>query len=341
MADATGANVSDVAGDGRGTVASWRPPDRRRTMQLALATIWLLDGVLQLQPFMFTAGSKGFGGMLAGMAGGNPGVVAKTITWNASIVDHHAVATNAGFALVQVLIGFGIAWRRTTKVALASSIVWALGVWWFGEGLGGVLHGAGTPVGGGPGAVLFYAVLAVLLWPADRAGDQPPFVAARAVTEGGARIVWAVVWTGLALLALDGSGRAPGGLQDAIRSLDNGQPGWLAHLDATVAAAAARHGLPVAVALSALCLFIAVGVFLPRAFQRAAVVLAVVLAAAFWVVGENFGMILAGGATDPNSGPLLILLAACYWPAAAVPAAREAEGDAEARAARLPVGALL
>jgi hypothetical protein len=34
-----------------------------------------------------------------------------------------------------------------------------------------------------------------------------------------------------------------------------------------------------------------------------------------WVVGENFGAIFAGSATDPNSGPLLVLLAAAYWPA--------------------------
>jgi len=40
-----------------------------------------------------------------------------------------------------------------------------------------------------------------------------------------------------------------------------------------------------------------------------------VVAAAIWVVGQAFGMILAGGATDPNSGPLLALLALAYWPA--------------------------
>ena len=43
--------------------------------------------------------------------------------------------------------------------------------------------------------------------------------------------------------------------------------------------------------------------------------LALLVAAAIWVVGEAFGMILAGGATDPNSGPLLALLALAYWPA--------------------------
>jgi hypothetical protein len=35
-----------------------------------------------------------------------------------------------------------------------------------------------------------------------------------------------------------------------------------------------------------------------------------------WVAVQNFGGILAGGATDPNSGPLVILLALTYWPLA-------------------------
>ena len=168
----------------------WRPPDGRHLLHLALATVWLLDGVLQLQPFMFTAGSHGFSGMLGGLAVGNPHAVAQTITWNASIIDHHAVATNAAFAFIQILLGFGIAWRPTLKVALGASVVWSLGVWWFGEGLGGVLHGAGTPIGGGPGAVLFYALLAVLLWPRERAGSTTPFVAARAVGVRAAQTVW-------------------------------------------------------------------------------------------------------------------------------------------------------
>ena len=75
---------------------------------------------------------------------------------------------NTIFAAIQLLIGLGIAWRPTVRLALAASIPWALGVWWFGEGLGGVLSGAADPVSGAPGAVIIYALLAVLLWPADR-----------------------------------------------------------------------------------------------------------------------------------------------------------------------------
>ena len=40
------------------------------------------------------------------------------------------------------------------------------------------------------------------------------------------------------------------------------------------------------------------------------------VAAFIWVFGEAFGQILTGGATDPNSAPLLALLALAYWPPA-------------------------
>jgi hypothetical protein len=298
--------------------AGWARPDTRRTLQLLLAAIWLLDGVLQLQPFMFTAGSNGFSGMLNRLAPGNPHIVAQTITWNASIINHHAAATNAAFAFIQILLGLGIAWRPSTRLALGASAVWSLGVWWFGEGLGGVLHGAGTPVGGGPGAVLFYGLLAVLLWPSTRTQPLPPFDAGRVVGVRFARWIWAAVWIGLALLALIGSGRAPQGIHDVIVGVDTGQPGWLAAIDRHAASIVSGHGLTVAVALAAVCVVVALGVFQRGTALKATLVLAAVTAAVIWVVGENFGGILAGGATDPNSGPLLILLALTYWPSRCV-----------------------
>jgi hypothetical protein len=43
-------------------------------------------------------------------------------------------------------------------------------------------------------------------------------------------------------------------------------------------------------------------------------VLAIAVFAVIWVAVQNFGGILAGGATDPNSGPLVIVLALMYWP---------------------------
>ena len=142
--------------------------DQRRRLQLALGVIWLLDGMLQFQPFMF---GKGFSQMLAGTAPGNPAVIARPVLWSAAIEGRHPSLLNAIFGVLQVLLGLGIAWRPTVKPALAASVAWALAVWWLGEGLGGLLAGTASPVNGAPGAVLLYALLAVLLWPADR--DSP------------------------------------------------------------------------------------------------------------------------------------------------------------------------
>ncbi len=288
------------------------PRDLQRTFQLVLAMVWLLDAVLQIQPFMFTPGPNGFSGMIGGLAAGNPGWIADMIRWNASVVDHNPVLTNTFFALIQFLIAFGIVWRRTCKVALGLSIVWAIGVWWFGEGLGGIFSGRATPFGGGPGGVLFYAVLAVVLWP--REGSDTPFVAARALGERGAKMLWTVVWAILAVLCLVGSGRSPSALRGLVTAMLSGQPGWLAHLDRFSATFLHNDGGAAAILLALLCSAAAISVHLPGIYTRTAIVLLVVAFSFIWVSVQNFGGILAGGATDPNSGPLVVLLALTYWP---------------------------
>jgi hypothetical protein len=290
--------------------------DARRALQLALAAIWLLDGVLQYQAFMFT---KGFNQMLAGTATGNPTVIAKPVTWDANLIDHHMVLLNAIFATIQLLIGLGIAFRPTTRVALAASVLWALGVWWFGEGLGGVLSGAASPLNGAPGAVIIYALLAVLLWPAVRTVPAP-FAAAGAVGAHVARALWAVLWLSLAYFALTPVNRAPAGVSGMIAGMESGEPLWLQHLQKSAASLIGNQGLATSIVLAAALVLIAVGVYLPAGIARATLVLAIVVAALIWVLAQAFGGILATGATDVNSGPLLALLALAYWPRRTVPA---------------------
>jgi hypothetical protein len=292
--------------------SQWAPPDARRLLQLGLAAIWLLDGVLQYQSFMFT---KAFGQMLAASAPGNPAVIAGPITWAAGIVQHHPVGTNAAFATIQLLLGLGIAWRPAVKAALAASVVWSVAVWWFGEGLGGVLAGSASPVNGAPGAVILYALLAVLLWPAAGAGRPgASFVAARPVGATTARVLWLVLWGSLASFSVTAANRTAQGLHDMVAGMTSGEPGWLAAINRGGAALLAHHGLLASIVLAVVLAVIAVGVFLPGPLARAAVVLAVVVALVIWVVGQDLGAILAGGATDLNSGPLLVLIALAYWP---------------------------
>jgi hypothetical protein len=309
---------------GTGEVAARGAPDARRLLQLVLAGIWLLDGLLQYQGFMFT---KGFSDMLAATASGNPGVIARPITWDATLVGDHLVLLNSVFATIQLLLGLGIAWRPTVRPALAASIAWSLGVWWFGEGLGMVLTGDISPVSGAPGAVILYALLAVLLWPADRDGPAP-FAAARAVGAPVARALWLVLWLSLAYFALMPASRAPQGLHDMIAGMADGEPGWVAALARAGAALVAHQGLAASVVLAVALAVIAAGVYLPPSAMRVTLVLAVVVSAVIWVFGEAFGAIMAGGATDVNSGPLLALLALSYWPSRAVGTgpARNGEG---------------
>ena len=293
-----------------GAEVSRGAPDVRRLLQLALAGLWLLDALLQYQSFMF---SKAFTQMIGATAAGNPGVVASPITWNATLVEHHAVLVNSIFATIQLLLAIGIAWRPTVRLALAASIAWALGVWWFGEGVGMVLTGSASPVSGAPGAVVIYALLAVLLWPADRDASAP-FTAARTVGAPVARALWLVLWLSMAYFALLPGNRAPQALHNMIAGMGSGEPGWLAALDRNAAALVAHQGLAASIVLAAALVIIAVGVYLPIPAAKGTLVLAIVVAAVIWVFGEAFGTILTGGGTDPNSGALLILLALTYWP---------------------------
>ncbi len=289
----------------------WTAPDVRRWLQLGLAFIWLLDAVLQFQSFMF---SKGFAQMLAGTGPGNPAVIADPISWSAGVISDHGTATNAVFAVIQLLIGLGIAWRPTLRLALGASVIWALGVWWFGEGLGGILNGAGSPANGAPGAVIIYALLAVLLWPGQR--ERPAWFAAGRFTGAAiARVLWLVLWGSLAFMALLPATRAPKALSGMISGMASGQPSWLAGLDNHLAAFLANRGPAAALVLAIALAVVAVGVYLPRPAARAMIVLAIVTAAVIWIA-EGLGGILTGGGTDPNSGLLLALLALAYWPLA-------------------------
>jgi hypothetical protein len=321
--------VSEIAVTQRGTgapgdtralaPADWAAPDARRRLQLALGALWLLDAILQYQPVMFT---RAFSQMLAAAAPGNPAFVSQPVIWDARLVGQHPTGLNAAFATIQLLLALGIAWRPTVRLALGASVVWALSVWWLGEGLGGVLAGTASPVGGAPGPAVLYALLAVLLWPRDRgnatapAGDPPaPFVAARAVGAPAARALWLIVWASLACFALLPANRAPQRLHDMLSGAAGGEPAWLASISQHGAAFLAHQGLAASAVLAALFAVIAIGVYLPPSAARATLAVATVLAAAIWVAGQALGGILTGSETDPGSGPLLILLVLAFWPA--------------------------
>ncbi len=322
-----------MQGESRGASADERPPvgrapwpsaSWRRSLQLCLATLWLVDGLLQLQPFMF---SRGFGTMLSQSASQAPRPLAVTIEWNGSLVSHHALLLGALFAAVQLLLAAGIAWRPTVKAALAASVTWSLLVWWFGEGFGGLLNGSADPLAGFPGPVLLYAVLAIVLWPAER--PAPSVAEGSALGAKAARGVWAALFAGLAVAMVAGPAGKPGGVRADLVTAGAGQPSWLASVDRH-AASLVGHGEGAAALLAALFAALAVSILLPGRLKVAVFGTGLVALFVFWALGQGFGGLFAGGqATDPSSGPALALLVLAYWPAPR-PAGRPAPEGLEA-----------
>ena len=122
--------------------------------------------------------------MLAMAATGQPGIVAGPVTLTAQAVSANPAAWNAAFATIQLALAAGLLFRATARAALAGTVVWALSVWWLGEGLGGVFTTAASPLTGAPGAAVLYALLAVLAWPGGR--EERPAAASRTAARSAA-----------------------------------------------------------------------------------------------------------------------------------------------------------
>jgi len=102
-------------------------------------------------------------------------LIGSTISHTANLLLHGATIWVALFGLIEIAIGVGLLFRRALKPALVASFVWGAGIYLFGEGFGMVFTGRTSPLQGAPGAVCFYILLGLLVWPKS---DQ---------TDGGVR----------------------------------------------------------------------------------------------------------------------------------------------------------
>jgi hypothetical protein len=271
----------------------------RRGLQVALGLLWLLDGALQLQPFMFT---RGFAMQVIAPAGqGQPAFVSGPSGWAAHVIAAQPAFWTSVFASVQLAIGVGLLLRRTAPFALGASIAWALGVWYFGEGLAGLASGHASMLAGAPGAAALYAVLAAAAWPRAARSDVAP--------SSWLLVAWTWLWVGagvLQLLPWQNSGAA---IAASVSSAGGGAPGWLASVGHTVGSLASHHGAVAVAVLAGVEAMIGLAI-LAGPTRRAAILAGSFVALAFWVVGQDLGQLYSGQATDPNTGPLLVLMAA-------------------------------
>jgi hypothetical protein len=115
-----------------------------RGIQIALGCLWLLDGLLQFQSYMYTHAFVSQ--VLEINAAGQPSFVGGPILTLAHLYGRDLALWNTLAALTQCMIGLGlIINQRTVRLALLASFGWAFMVWWFGEGFGMLLSGAPAP----------------------------------------------------------------------------------------------------------------------------------------------------------------------------------------------------
>lgn len=275
--------------------------DNVRRIQTVLGLIWLLDGGLQFQGYMY---SHAFPALLASNAAGQPSWVHNSVIWGAKLLNGNLTVWNTLSALTQVGVGFGLLYRPTVKLALVGSFGWSLIVWWFGEAFGMMFMQMAQPLTGAPGAVLIYVLIGLVVWPNGKPGGL--------LGIRGTKIMWASLWLVEAYLWLLTPSASPNGTSSALNATSAGI-GPLNSLQNSLASDTKGDGVVIALVLAAVSAVIGIGVAAGWK-TRGLLAVAIVLNLIYWVIPQGFGGILDGGATDPNSGLLFIVLAAALMP---------------------------
>lgn len=313
----------------------------RRQLRSVLGILWLIDGLLQLQPQMFTMNMVN--GVMKPMLEGQPGFLEPGLQFIVTQTTLHLVAVNLLIAVVQILLGLGFLllpdrWVRELVIA---SWVWALTVWYGGEGLSMLLTGTSGILSGAPGAVILYPLLGLAVWPPSRQTTAASNEGRAANRDDGLlsrkamRRVLAGFWILSALLQLQPYWWQPGQISQAISGMvgQGGLNGALVDPVLTqLSNITANIEIPLNIALIVVFLAIGIGLAIPgERHLRPFLIASIVVSLLIWYFGQAFGMILTGMATDFNSGLLLVVMTLACWPRAKAQKAARAKFIREVR----------
>jgi hypothetical protein len=285
-----------------------------RGIQIALGLLWLLDGLFQFKSFMFTPGIVKE--VFEPAMHGQPSFIGSPMRAFDDFYGRDLTLWNTLSGEIQVAIGLGlICGKRLVKPALAVSFAWAIWVWWFGEGFGGLTSNTlPAPLMGAPGAVILYAIIGLLVWPTDKHEGRSP-AALGPLGDRGGLCLWSGLWAISAGLWLANVNRAKEATHGMITEMAAASPHWLAKIQDSLAKHTVGHGTTIAVALALVSLALAVGVWTPLRWPALAI--GIVLSLAYWLYGQDLGgPFWVESATDLSTGPLFVLLAVTLLPIA-------------------------
>lgn len=285
-----------------------RTPKERALLWWGLGLLWILDGVLQAQPAM---PNNGFvQDVLAPALIGQPSWYIRILGWNIQFWTNHPVGADVMATLLQVWIGILLLVcmdRFWGRVALWVSIFWGIGIWFLGEGMGGILTGHITWLTGAPGSVVFYVVGAVLLllpedwWTSGRVQKR---------IRSGLGVFWLTVAIAQAWPA---AGFWQGSTLSQIFAAAAGmpQPFYVADPIAVMETAASLN--PAIWNAVFVTIMLGLGVlYLSNVPSRFVAGLTLSWLLFSWWMGQDFG-VMGGIGTDPNSSPVMALLLLATW----------------------------
>ena len=295
----------------------------RKVLQRILGALWLIDGLLQFQPQMFTMNMVN--GIMKPMLQGQPGIFEPSLQFIVTQTTLHLTTVNLVIAIVQVCLGLGFLLLpdRWVKELVIASIVWALIVWYGGEGMNMLFTGTASILTGAPGAVLLYPLLGLAVYPRKKSAAASQGATRKAgddglLSRGLLRWILSGFWIFAALLQLQPNWWQPGQISGAIGAMV-GQGGLNTVLVDPVlrqlSNATANIEIPLNIALIVVFLALGIGLAVVRQEQlRPFLIASIVVSVVFWYCSQAFGMILTGMATDFNSGLLVVVMALAVWP---------------------------
>jgi hypothetical protein len=309
-----------------------------RGIQIALGLVWLLDGLFQFKSFMFTHNivTEVFEPAMHGQ----PAIVGDPMRTLDDFYGRDLTLWNSLSGEIQIAVGLALmSSKRLAKPALTVSFAWAIYVWWFGEGFGGLTSNTmPSPLMGAPGAVILYAIIGLLVWPTEKREGRSPS-ALGPIGDRGGLWLWSGLWVLSAGLWLANVNRAKDAAHGMITEMAEASPHWLASVQDALARHTVGHGTTIAVVLAVVSLVVAIGVWTPLRWPVLAI--GIVLSLAYWLYGQDLGgPFWSEGATDFNAGPLFVLLAFAVSPVRQFLApAHSADAEEPAVVRPSPVGA--